>query len=356
MANISFVSKFFGGKLGIDIGTSSIKIVELSQKDGKIFLEGYGETPTKEFSGKIFGEIRKEDYEPFRKQIADGIKSVIKKSKIKGKEVSFAIPDFITFFTSFDLPKMNAEETEKAIQVQARQRIPLHLSEVTLDWTADQITNEKKNVLLYAVPNEAIDHYKEIAKISGMKIHSLEAEIFGLARSLGRNKNGINIIADIGIESTTVNVVRGINPLASQRLDISGRRLLQTIANRFNISYNEAEEIVKQGEAAYSFDQIVESVSAVFDTTIIKKILEMIKSQEKRGERVETVIISGGISRSPGLREYFQGKIGDIKVEVANPFDNIEHPPVLHQKLTELGPSYSIAAGMALAEFLSNKS
>lgn len=349
--------RLFGGKLGIDIGTSSIKIVELSQKDGKIFLENYGEIPTREFSGKIFGEIRKEDYEPFRKEIASGIKSILKASKIKGREASFAIPDFITFFTSFDLPKMNAEETEKAIELQARQRIPLHLSEVTLDWTIDNyIAKEKKNILLYAVPNEAIEHYKEIAKISGIKVHSLEAEVFGLARSFGRKKKGINIIVDIGTESSTVNVIRGINPLISHSLDVSGRKLLQIIANRFNISYTEAEEVVKRGEAAYSFDQIVESVSAVFDTTIIKKVLEMIKNQEKRGEKIETIIISGGISRSPGLREYFQAKMGKITVEVANPFDNIEHPPILHQRLTELGPSYSVAIGMALAEFFPNKS
>ncbi len=129
--------------------------------------------------------------------IAEAINNILAKAQIVTKDAFFCIPDFSTFFSFLELPPMTQQELPSAVQFEARQHIPIPLSEVILDWSIieDGIPGKRKsklNILLVAVPHEIINQYQAIAKLCQIRALSLEAEVFGLVRSLIKNKKNIH--------------------------------------------------------------------------------------------------------------------------------------------------------------------
>lgn len=175
--------------LGIDVGTSSIKIVELSRWGERIKLENYGEISAQALYQRPFRTFEKSTLLLFAEDISRAIKAITEEAKIKTRRTVFSIPDFSSFFTSFELPPMTREELSQAVRYEARQYVPLPLAEVTLDWQIieGEVSDQRKTklkILLVAVPNEIINQYRKIAEISGLELQALEAEVFGLLRSL----------------------------------------------------------------------------------------------------------------------------------------------------------------------------
>jgi len=172
--------------LGIDIGISSIKVVELS-RGRKNILENYGEIETKFLYQRSLGTLGETPLLLSSQAIARAILSVLEAAEIKTKKAIFSIPDFSSFFTNFVLPPMAKEEIPEAVRFEARQHIPLPLSAVTLDWQIIQrgVAKEEKGVkiLLVAVSNEIIHQYRKIAEYANLELLALEAEVFGLLRS-----------------------------------------------------------------------------------------------------------------------------------------------------------------------------
>ena len=127
--------------LGIDVGTSSIKIINLSKIGSRVKLENYGETSAVAFYEKSFRTFEENTLSLSTQEISRAIKAILSEAKIREKKAVFSIPDFSSFFTNFQLPPMTKEEIPQAIHFEAPQHIPLPLSEVTIDW---QIIGGKK--------------------------------------------------------------------------------------------------------------------------------------------------------------------------------------------------------------------
>jgi type IV pilus assembly protein PilM len=186
--------------LGIDIGTFSIKMVEMSKKGERTTLENYGEVTTRQIGSSTFRSGFDQGTNSFTlssKEIAQGIQAILLEAKMHAKSVTFSVPDFSSFFTSFDLPPMTKEELPKAINFEARQHIPLPLSDVVLDWQVIENKNSNNGsvsnkVILVAVPKEVISQYQEIGRVCNLTVSALEAEVFGLIRSLIRQSKSYN--------------------------------------------------------------------------------------------------------------------------------------------------------------------
>lgn len=339
--------------LGIDIGTSAIKIVELSGPKERIKLENYGEMSTRAPYKRPFRTFQKNTLLLSNQEVAKAIGVISETAKIKTKEAIFSIPDFSSFFTFFKLPPMTREEVPSAVQFEARQHIPLPLSEVTLDWSIieGEVSDRKKSaglkVLLVAVPHEVINQYQEIARLSQIRLLSLEAEIFGLVRSLIKDKKGIIGLVDMGAQSTTISIAENGILKKTHSFDISGNELSQLLSKSLNISYNEAEEMKKTYGIGPPETIAKKALSPLIDLMLaeIKRISQSFYQTE--GKEIEKVILAGGSALLPGLKEYSSNQLKK-KVELANPFAEIFYPPILEQTLKEMGPSYAIAVGMAL--------
>ncbi|MEA3293190.1 MAG: type IV pilus assembly protein PilM [Patescibacteria group bacterium] len=343
--------------LGIDIGTSSIKIIELSRVGKRIKLENYGEISAEALFNKPFRAFEENILNVSSNDIAQAIRATLDEMKIKTKMSCFSIPDFSTFFTWFDLPLMTEEEIPSAIKFEARKHIPVPLSEVTLDWQTIKVKTKKNSllkILLVATPNEVISQYKEIASLAGLKIFKLEAEIFAFFRALNkRDEKKPQLLVDIGAYSTTASVVDEGVLRVSGSFDVSGNKLTD-ILTKSGMSCKKAEEI-KQIQGLGMKEELAESFLSVLDSMVfeIKKVSE--DFYQKESKKLQKIILAGGTARLPGLKEYFFEQLKganflseDAEIEIANPFSNIFYPPLLEGALEKMGPGYSIAIGSCL--------
>jgi len=345
--------------LGIDIGTSYLKVVELSKAGHQQKLENYGTLQSSVIYQKPFRTFEKNTLVLSSEDIARAILAIIKETRIKTRACTLSIPDFSTFFTNIELPPMTREELPEAVRAEARSHIPLPIGEVTLDWQVieGEVSDTKKTnlkILLVAVPNEVINQYQRIAKIADLELIALEAEVFGLIRSLvdEEEKRPISII-DIGARSTTCSIVEKKKLKISHSFDMSGNELTRMVAKSLNIDYQEAENLKKkygisnvEGKAGEVKEVLLPLIDVIVRES--ERIFNTFSSTERK--EIQKVILTGGTALLPGLKDYFAKKFKK-EVEVTNPFTRIFYPPILEKTLENLGPSYAIAVGMALRGF-----
>ena len=351
-----FKIPFFGKKkkyLGIDIGTFSTKVVELSYSKNTAVLENYGEKINKIDNKDLENNIRKKTFFSSDQEVANNIKSILSKTKINSQEAVFSIPDFMSFFTVFTTPPMPKEEIASVVRFEARQHIPLPLEEITLDWSLIKNKENKKDekkelkILLVAVPNKTILKYQKIADLIGIKFSAIEAEIFSLARSSIKKEDILKTIQliDLGVQSTIITILRNNSIQSTYSIDFSSSENIKYLADFSKISYNEATKIVEReglanGKMGFLMKQRIDELISES-----KRVSDSFFRSEKK--EVEKIILTGGSSLIPGLLEYFIEKTGE-EVEIVDPFSNIVYPPILKETLKEIGPRYSVAVGLAL--------
>ena len=341
-------SLFAKSFLGVDIGTSSFKVVELSSRKG-IRLENYGQLRAEYFTEKKSpqGLILSNDY------IIAGLSSILQEAKIRTKETFFAIPDYATFFTSFDLPAMSTPEIEEAIRYEAPRHIPLPLADVTLDWEVIKGNPQAENkqplkVMLVAVPNETISQYDKIARALGLRIVAMETEVFALARALIKyqDKKSVLGLIDCGHKTTTINIFSQNILKSSHSVDVSNEELTQALVNALKTDPRKAE-IIKKMYGLVKDENVKRILAPQIDILIkeTKGVFNQYFLEEK--ERVEKIIMAGGVAHLPGLKEYFSEQM-KLPIEIANPFIDISYPPGLDLILKKVGPEFTIAVGAAL--------
>jgi len=354
--------KFIAPKsfLGIDIGSSTIKVVELSQWRGKVKLDNYGRVSTSVIQRKPFLARSKNFLLLSAESISRAINAILEESTIKTRRVIFSIPDFSTFYTTFNLPPMPAEEVNQAVEFEARRHVPLSLSDVTLDWVSVNSEDSQtggsgkgeKTILLVAIPNSVITQYQKIAELSGLEVLSLEGEVFSLVRALVDEKSQRAMaLIDIGSRSTTVSIVDGGILRTSHSFDVSADELTMVIAKSLNIGLKVAEQLKREYGLLGNKERDLRKVLSPLVDLMLNETSKITRNYKQKTNRtVEVYIVAGGTALLPGLREYFSDWLKK-EVRLANPFLDIVYPPVLEERLSKLGPSFAIVVGSALRGF-----
>ena len=343
---------FFPKKMvGIDIGTASIKVVEISRWGQGKTLENYGEIKSAFLYKEPFRNVEKGSYLLSNYFVSRAIRAVLDEAKIRTKAVIFSIPDFSTFCTSFELPPMNANELKDAVYYNASQYIPLPVTETTLDWKLISGTPGDKQsplkIFLVAIPNQIIQDYQKVAQLAGIELYAVEAEAIGLVRSLVREEKNCVCLIDIGVQSTTINIVEKKSLKKSYSFDFAGSQLTYSISSALGLGHTEAEELKNKEGLISSKEEISKTLYLLIDPLIIevKRVLSEFYQQE--GKEINTIYLTGGTSNLPGLKEYFAEVLGK-KVEIPNCFSELLYPPILEDTLEKMGPSFSVATGVAL--------
>lgn len=337
--------------LGIDIGTSSLKVIELSRWGERVSLKNYGELRAEALYDKPFRSFEKNTLLLSSKDVARAVRAILQEARIQTKKAVLSIPDFASFFTNFELPPMTKEELPDAVRYEARKHVPVSLADVTFDWQIVEGRVENKqplNILLVAVPNEIINQYQEIAKGAGLELNTLEAEVFGLMRSsLGGEKRPV-LLMDIGAQSTTINIVHRGALFLSHSVDVAGNDLTERISKSLGIDENTAEkEKIQSGVGPGSrHDQILAPLVDVIFMEAEKIIQHFAQTERKE---IEKVVIGGGSAMMPGLRAYAQESLRK-ETEIADPFRSVFYPPILEPTMKELGAAYAVAIGAAMRE------
>jgi len=343
---------FFPKKMvGIDVGTASIKIAEISRWGQGKTLENYGEIKSQSLYKEPFRSVERGSYLLSNYFVSRAIRAVLDEAKIRTTAVIFSIPDFSTFCVSFDLPPMTKKEIPDAIYYNAPQYIPLPITETTLDWrlisgTPGDRTSQLR-VFLVAIPNQTIQDYQKVAQLAGLELYAVEAEVFSLSRVLASGSKKCVCIIDIGVQSTTISIVEKENLKKSFSFEFAGSQLTSAIVSTVGLGTVEAEEVKKQQGLLNAQENVAKTLYLLIDPLLIevKKIISdfYIETQKE----VDEIYLTGGTSNLPGLKEYFS-EVLKKKVFIPNCFSELLYPPILGKGLEELSPTFSVAVGAAL--------
>lgn len=360
---MSLLQSIFGFKptsyLGVDIGTSSIKIVEVLKSLKKPQLKAYGILETYGHLERLNNAIQTSSLKILEKETSELLKALLVEMKTKTKDVIASLPQFLVFTTLMELPQMTGDDTGKNVSFQARQYIPLPISEVSIDWLRvgereDENGVKKQLVFLIGVPNEHIKKYKGIFKTAGLTLRALELESLSLTRAFIGSEQTPTVLVDIGARSSVISVIdKGLLQYSSQT-DFAASSLTQAIAGGLNINIRRAETLKKQrGLLGRGGEYELSTLILPFLDAIIEEIKRAIKNfQEKNQEnRIERVILAGGGSNLLGIEKYFTAQI-NLPIIKGNPFLRVGYPPEIEPLINELSADFGTAIGLGIKELI----
>jgi len=346
--------------LGIDIGTNSIKVVQLERDRGKAKLVDYAIFEATDHLERVNTALQTSALKLYDQEIADYLKLIIGKSRFIAKEVIASLPPFAVFSTVIDVPPMPPKELEQTLLFKAKQYVPLPMETVTIDWvkvgekTAGDGTSLQQ-IFLVSLPNDQVQKYKRIFQLAGLNLTALEVEGFSLARALTRGDDEPVLIVDIGARSSTFLVARNGLLKSMGQSDFAGGSLTQSLASGLGINVRRAEDLKKQKGLTGLGYAPEEELS-----TLLLPLLDVIISEVKRvkegyessyQQAVKKVILTGGGANLPGIEKYFSDQLGAVIVK-ANPFSQMQFSPKLEPLVSNIGPLLSVAVGLALKPFV----
>jgi len=361
---MSLFKKKTKSKLGIDIGTSSIKVVQLSKEGGKFKLETYGELSFLGYLEKNKESFQTTSLKTLEIVTREMLKIVLSKAEASAKNIVLAVPVFSSFTSAIELPDMPEKELTRAIEFEARKYVPVPISEVSLDWKiietgiikdgATRRPFKGKRILLIAVPNEVINKYVGIADALGLKIDALELESSSLARSLVVDKKSSVCILDIGARATSFTIVDKGMVQISHSLDVAGGEMTKALARAMGVGIRRAEDIkLKHGLDHKENNEPKGELQDILQTSIDKIIDEserLINSyQAKTNRKIEQLILNGGSAKLTGFGGRVEKRL-NMKAVIADPWSKIIYPAPLQPTLKKIGPGFSVAVGAAMRD------
>ncbi len=351
--------------LGIDIGATSLRVVEVSIKKGqKVKIKNYGEVDSKDFDSP-FMTLDQGNLFLSEQNIVTGINSILKEAKTSTKDVFFSLPDFSTFFVPFPVPKIDdEEELQQAVMFEAKKYIPIPMQNIELAWkpigilkSSDQQVEFLK-ILAVAIPNEVIDQYQRVTVNCGLKLAGFEPEAFGLQRALVNKDEQQICLIDIGRNSSTINIVDDNTIVISHSINFSGNDITKKIAKVVNVTEKEAERLKIEEGLKSSNIEVKETIMPMINVLVQETDRTFREFNREYKKDITKIIITGSTVSMPGLMDYFQKQfdvkegihIGDpfSKVEFDIKFSNKELEKQFKDNLKQMGPRYAVAIGTAL--------
>jgi type IV pilus assembly protein PilM len=355
---IEDIKNFFssGNVVGLDIGTTSLKFIQLIKSKDKLSLKNYGILETREYLDRSNGFLQTSALKMDPALIASLLKVLIRESSLKGKKFIASIPSFAAFFTPLDLPLLSPAETAKAVLFQARQYIPIPIESASLDWVkTEEFTNPQggkmQRVLLTAIPKETIVLYQRAFKLANLQLVGLETEAQALARSLG-GRSGVSLLIDIGGQSTTIAISSlGVLRLASQT-DYAGFTLTQALARSLGLNAQRSEDLKRLRGLSENKGEVELSIALYPFIDIILQEARRLKNLYERNNSeslITEIILFGGGAKMNGISSYVSARLG-LPVAFSDSLSSISYPSNIEPVLGDLNREFSVALGLALGK------
>lgn len=330
--------------LGIDFGTSSIKVAELGLKENRPVLKNYGEVSLT----LLEAEDELSSQRNYDVTVTTYLRELLQRMKVKTNRVYVAMPAFIGLVTLVEFPKMDEKELEDAVRFEAHKYIPSALEEVALSW---EIVGEKSpghiEILLVAALNKEVERYESYVQAVNGQMELLELETFSLVRSIVNGDMGVYLVIDIGSRATNLVLVENGLVKVSRNLDVGGKEVTRTIMENLNIALDRAEVLKKSGknfltapEGKLIFPSL-ESIGAE-----ARRIMSVYLEKTPQS-RIDGIILSGGSAGLTDITRYYSDMLG-IPVSLGNPWRHITYDDRLEEAVNRMGTSFSVALGLAL--------
>ncbi len=349
--------------IGLDIGSHSIKVVEInSSKKGRI-LKNFGVIGLPEESVSE-GTIKEMEI------VSAAIKTLFKNLKIKNKNIATSISGYSVIVKKISIDKRDDVELEKTIQDEAEQYIPFDINDVNLDY---EILNPQEaeatgrgegededgssglmDVMLVAAKKDIVDDYVGLLHLTGLNPGILDVDAFALQNAFECSTDettGCYALVNVGAQELGINAIKDGISLFTRDSSYGGFQINEAIMEKYDVSYEEAEKI-KLGDQRS--DQDAEGLEEIFTSVVsgwvneIKRALDFL-STTYPDETIEKIFVSGGSSRIPGFKKYLSLET-EIPVEELNPFANLQiNEKVFDPKyLGYIAPQAAVAVGLAL--------
>jgi type IV pilus assembly protein PilM len=382
----------FGGKknkgfLGVDIGASSIKVVELALEKGRptLMTYGYAELPQDQVGVSFFDQP---------KEAGLLLAEVMKTAGVESAQAMAALPTTNVFSAILSIPTTKDEkQRNEVIDTELRKLTPLPLSEmitqrVFLDGDKkDQQEDQKKNkekkqaegvdpkeikkelsakekerektlrVLVTGSPKTFVQKYIELFKTAKVNLQAIDTEAFALIRSLiGKDRSAIMIL-DIGSKRSNITIVEKGIPFVNRSVNIGGDIVTGRLMDTMNLSQEEAERVKRDlGSMGQAKSELPGGLSALLEP-VVKPLVNEIryaiqlyaKMELTEMKNVDKVILTGGSSHLPRVPEYL-AEVLDINVYRGDPWARVTYPKHLESVLEEIGPRMSVAVGLAMRD------
>ena len=352
-----FALPSFGSKsiVGLDIGSSSIKAVELSRrgrsKEFELTHLGVSLLPAEAIVQGAFLNSS---------AIVEGIREAIEKAKIRTKNVAAAVSGHSVIVKKVSLPVMTREELDEQIRWEAEQYIPFDVNEVNLDF---QILNSgggegQMEVLLVAAKKDLVDDYVQVIREAGLVPAAIDVAAFAVENAFEANydvrPDEVVALVNIGAQVVNINIISNGAPAFTRDITTAGNQYTEEIQKALSISFDEAERIKLGGRRSENSQEVVpQEVEQAMRTVTEMVIGEISRSLDffsatSADSRIERIVLCGGGASVAGLQAAFQQRTGG-KVEIMDPLARMLPSSKFEANyLDEISPALGVGVGLAL--------
>lgn len=342
--------------IGIDISSTSVKVLELSKSGSgfKVEYHGVESLPANSVTEKTLSDVD---------AVGETIRKAIKRAGVRNKNCAMAVAGSAVITKLITMPAMLSDtELEAQIQLEADQYIPYALEEVNLDFDVLGPTDgnpETVDVLLAASRSENVEMRVAAAEIAGLTPHKMDVEAYAIENVFTRLPNMLPDdgqgkvvgVFDIGATMTRLDVLSDRKMIYTREQAFGGKQLTEEIMRRYGLSYEEAGLAKKQG--AGMAENYVPDVLEPFKETVVQQVNRFLQFfySASQFSAVDHIVLGGGCAAIPGIDELIESRLG-TPTSIANPFAHMSIASRVNaQRLVDDAPSLLIACGLALRSF-----
>jgi type IV pilus assembly protein PilM len=340
------------GLVGVDIGSSAVKAVELKPggKGGDEYqLLNIG-TEALPPEAIVDGAIMDSG------AVIDAIQRLFTSQKIKTNEVATSVSGNAVIVKKISLPQMSTEELAESIHWEAEQYIPFDIQDVSLDYEVIDGGGSGGNmdVLLVAVKKDKISDYTSAISQAGRSPLVVDVDVFALQNcyeiNYGIDPGRVVALLNIGASIMNINIVKSATSIFNRDIAVGGNQYTDAIQKELNLSFDQAEALKKgarvEGAAPENLHPIIQAVSENIALEI-QKTFDFFRATSSE-DRIDRIFLSGGTAKIQGLRDLLAERF-EAGVEILNPFNSVTYNPrdFDPEFINEMGPSAAIAVGLA---------
>lgn len=340
--------------IGLDIGSSSVKLVQLRESKKGVALTNFAMVPLPT-EAIVDGALMNAS------AVVDAIQGMVSQQKLKTKEVALSISGHSVIIKKISLPAMTPEELDESIKWEAEQYIPFDVNDVFLDYQILQTRPEQgqMDVLLVAAKKEMIQEYVGLVKDAGLDPVVVDVDCFTIQNTFEANYGfppGESVVlVDIGATTININIVSNGITTFTRDISMGGNQFTEEIQKQLNVSYDEAEAYKLGGERGVDADSVIpQEVERVMGSVSEQMAGEIHRSLDfylatTSETRMSRIYVSGGTAKVPALARTVESRVG-VPVELVDPFRQIEVDPKLFnlEYLNEIRPMAAVAVGLGL--------
>jgi type IV pilus assembly protein PilM len=337
--------------VGVDIGSSSVKAVELQGKPGNLQLVSLGYENLQSDS-IVDGQIMELN------DVSNVISNIFREHQIKTDRIAAGVSGHSVIVKNIVVPQMTEEELEESIEWHAEEHIPFDITDVSLDYQIVGSSQDALHVLMAACKRDKIANVKQAIQLAGKQPAVIDVDAFALQNCYEVNyqpmPGQIVALLNIGAATMNINILNGMKSVFTRDVSVGGNQYTSLLQRELGLSHEQAESVKRglplpEGTEERAIQPILETVSDILALEI-QKTMDFYRATAEEGEgMVQKIYISGGGSKLPGLSEYLSRRF-EVPVEVFNPFRQIKVDVRRFDPdyMREVVPEMAVAVGLAL--------